>query len=237
LNEFEPVKSQKYLVHRINGQSMIPLIAENARVVIRTECGVLKIGDLVAFSNSKGEKCLHRIIRVSEKSIQTKGDHSVFLDSVISRDIIEGVAVCYLDLSGKFWKCRPKPDRKMPFLGLWIRKIIYGLLKTERFRLSRLSRKQLTKLGFRQNIPMKMKAKRFEAQKLGKDLMVYDHETDHLHTLNETAALIWELSQENKSEAEIVAHFCNEFEISDKKQVEKDISITVSELKKLQLFE
>lgn len=237
MNEKSSVNSNQLIVHRVSGMSMLPLIPENAQVVIKSNCKSLRIGDLVSFSNSEGEKCLHRIVRMGRDRVQTKGDHSVFLDHPIDCDRIDGIAVCYRDLSGKFWKCRPTSAPKMPLVKRCVRKIIYGLLKSERIRLSRLSRKQLTKLGFRQNIAMKMKAKRFEVQKLGKDLMVYDHETDHLHTLNETAALIWELSQDNKSENEIVVHFCNEFEISDQQQVVKDVSDTLSELKKLQLFE
>jgi len=63
---------------------------------------------------------------------------------------------------------------------------------------------------------------------LGNQVYIFDKKKIKVHTLNQTASLIWRLINKNQNLADITKRICSEFEV-DKKTAQKDI---VSFLKK-----
>jgi len=74
-------------------------------------------------------------------------------------------------------------------------------------------------------------------KKLGQDTLLYDPTTDKVHTLNQTASLIWNLCDGKHSLGEIKKALHENFSIKETIEVEKDILKNLKELQKLGLLE
>ena len=74
-------------------------------------------------------------------------------------------------------------------------------------------------------------------KKLGKETLLYDPSTDKVHTLNQTASLIWSLCDGEHSLGEIKRAIYENFSIKETIEVEKDILKNLKELQKLGLLE
>lgn len=74
-------------------------------------------------------------------------------------------------------------------------------------------------------------------KKLGKETLLYDPTTDKVHTLNETASLIWNLCDGKHSLGEIKKTIHENFSIKETIEIEKDILKNLKELQELGLLE
>lgn len=72
--------------------------------------------------------------------------------------------------------------------------------------------------------------KGISSRRLGNDLMLYDQETDKVHVLNETGALIWELLDGKNSLIDIEKIFIKQFPDTKTEEISRDIKEVIEKL-------
>lgn len=76
---------------RIQGNSMLPWIKDSDTIKIFPLAAPLKIGDIVAFyGKSNSQFIAHRVIRLTQNHIITKGDNCLAPDLPLTREDIAG---------------------------------------------------------------------------------------------------------------------------------------------------
>lgn len=103
----------KYPVASITSSSMWPTLKENDIVFIKkVSKSELRIGDIVVYENARQDQSktpfftIHRIIKIDENTIKTKGDANKISDKAINFDMIIGRTIT--------WKNKPV---RLPYLG------------------------------------------------------------------------------------------------------------------------
>lgn len=74
---------------KVVGISMLPTIKNNNYLLVCKSSKYL-IGDIVCFVDNRGDFIVHRIVKVYESSIITKGDNNEFCDPEVSLNSILG---------------------------------------------------------------------------------------------------------------------------------------------------
>jgi hypothetical protein len=73
-------------------------------------------------------------------------------------------------------------------------------------------------------------------KELKSELMAYDVERDEIHILNDTAKLIYHLSQEGKTLSQIETLLKKAFQVSEEQSLSRDISICLERLREKRLL-
>ncbi len=76
------------------------------------------------------------------------------------------------------------------------------------------------------------KKKGISSQRLGQDLMLYDSESDKVHVLNETGAIIWELLDGKNTMGKIEKILAQRFDDASPQDISKDIEEILRKLEK-----
>jgi len=75
----------------VGGHSMAPRLRDNDVVTIEPLAGTrVRFGELVLFRDAGGALVLHRVLRLWRGHLQTRGDASIRLDPVITREQVLG---------------------------------------------------------------------------------------------------------------------------------------------------
>jgi signal peptidase I len=212
----KPAANQPNLsAFKLTGKSMLPTLKPNTWIVIQvfhspSELNTLQLGDLVLIKSSKSTAhALHRIIRLEKNRLQTSGDNTVFPDEWIPHTQVKGVAILSRDPSG-VWR----QERQF----LVITPIFIKLARIPRFRLSRFPQMVLTEMINRKRLSLMKTNKSIEWHRVGEEIIVYNHHTDELYTLNETASFIWTCLTEGKERNTILKELLARYDISDSDQ-------------------
>ncbi len=101
------VLNTSYPIATITSSSMWPVLKQGDIILIKGVSGKedIEVGDIVVYTNEKGFT-IHRIVRLNEKTLVTKGD----------ANNVEDQPVAYDKLVGKTVEWRSKPIR-VPLLG------------------------------------------------------------------------------------------------------------------------
>lgn len=117
------IKNSTYVV----GDSMYPLIKSGDKVYYQKHTGGACLGDIIIFYEDN-RLVIHRIIRIKNKMIQTKGDNSLFIDKRISRSRVLGRAIKIESSDGEI-NLDSAASRLLKYYFLLHSLIPYGIVK------------------------------------------------------------------------------------------------------------
>ena len=85
------IEERGFVVLHPKGRSMRPFIKENDTVVVKRCEKIPSTGDCVVFERADGRIVLHRVVKVSDRGVLTRGDFERFYDAPILFSQILGV--------------------------------------------------------------------------------------------------------------------------------------------------
>ena len=80
-----------FIVAHPKGFSMRPFLRADDTVVLMKSDGNVNVWDCVLFNRADGVKVLHRVIKVSENAVLTRGDYELHFDAPVKKENILAV--------------------------------------------------------------------------------------------------------------------------------------------------
>lgn len=74
------------------------------------------------------------------------------------------------------------------------------------------------------------------SRRIGREIILYDEKNNKVHTLNESASIIWEMLNRGAEPLDICKKITSQFKVK-KEEALKDIHKTISKFKKLKLID
>lgn len=228
------------VVRPISGVSMMPVLRPGQWVVVRSvpQRREVRRGDIVALRTEAGDLVIHRFVRsLPGDRFLTRGDHSGVADAPWHWDQLLGVL-----LLARLDTCWANPRRATGWLISWLsgarpRRLFAPMQQI----LGKFCWQPTPLLG---SIPVTGIAQtlraddsgRWETQRLGDELAVYDSKTGSVHVLNQVAGTIWEETRKGKSREEILKLLVAQFPQVEHAGLATDLDRTLEELKTLELL-
>lgn len=178
---------------------------------------------MVAFRAGDG-LVLHRVERLGRERVQTRGDNSLGPDRAVARTEVVGVLMA-VRAPGGAWVRVPRRWAMPGWLGLRAapirgKNVLRAVLAAHRF----------LPLGIWSWL---MGAQRFDIQRIGREVMIYDQEKGDLHALNETASRIYQMAADGQTVDSIVAALAEQYPDAEPQDLRADVAATVEQLRSL----
>ena len=235
----------RLVVSRIRGKSMLPLLRPGQRIILETAISPrdLKRGEIIALRKGSGQSLvLHRFLgRTGTGRLLTRGDYSPLRDEPAPPGRFKGRLVCVEERPGQWCRLRPWTA---PFFALT------GSLRPARlvrrihfFLTSHLPAKATIDVSMSEESkpePHRTPADgqpRFESQRLGNEVVLYDRWNGSLHMLNPTAATIWSGLKTGLEEEELIEKLASEYPEMDAETLRQDYQQTVEQFRELGILE
>lgn len=216
---------------RIAGRSMMPLLRDGQRVLVRPSAGMdgLRRGDVVAVRRGEsGAPLLHRVLRVEEARFHTLGDGNVNPEGPWTGGDVLGRLAAVQDAAGA-WR---QPRRWVDALATATLGLPIGL----RRRINRLaapfypgtplapapaSTEETPIMASESPISPPL-PEWIDAQELGRELFIHDRRSGDVIILNGTARAIWTLSRRGCTADQILRLLAERFPDEDPARLEAD---------------
>lgn len=231
-----------FLRMRITGRSMMPLLRDGQRVLLRSADGTTRVkrGDVVGVrKGDSGAPLLHRVLRVEGASFRTLGDGNVNAEGPWTVGDVIGLLAAVEDSSGAWREPRP-----------WVNAVAtatLGLPIGIRRRINRLAAPFLAGRSLapvpagREETPIMASESPIspplpewiDAQELGRELFIHNRRTGDVIILNGTARAIWTLARRGIPAAEILRLLGERFPEEDPARLKSDTDSVLEKMGEL----